>query len=149
MQVEDLKVDQKATIQPSVVKNSYKVIISDEQQYGLYNYIAVYTHDDKYIGTVSDLENLFDLGIFDIQTYNHNQTCSIGFNDLKKKWYGWSHRAICGFEIGHVVEAGNIEATPDFDNNPIAFIFNIPVGFKCETLEDCKKCAINFAAAVA
>lgn len=25
---------------------------------------------------------------------------SIGFNRRQKKWYGWSHRAICGFKVG-------------------------------------------------
>lgn len=26
--------------------------------------------------------------------------CSIGFNEKEQKWYGWSHRAMCGFGIG-------------------------------------------------
>lgn len=26
--------------------------------------------------------------------------CTIGFNEEKQEWYGWSHRAICGFGIG-------------------------------------------------
>jgi len=32
-----------------------------------------------------------------------NQThcvCSIGFSKQLQKWFGWSHRAICGFGIG-------------------------------------------------
>jgi len=26
--------------------------------------------------------------------------CSIGYSSKDRKWYGWSHRAICGFGIG-------------------------------------------------
>lgn len=29
-----------------------------------------------------------------------SQVCSIGYSERKKKWYGWSHRAIAGFGIG-------------------------------------------------
>jgi len=29
-----------------------------------------------------------------------HSVCSIGFNESEQKWYGWSHRAICGFGIG-------------------------------------------------
>lgn len=31
--------------------------------------------------------------------------CSIGFNEEKQKWYGWSHRAFCGFGIGDMMFA--------------------------------------------
>ncbi len=30
---------------------------------------------------------------------NHN-VCSIGWSEEEQKWYGWSHRAICGFGLG-------------------------------------------------
>lgn len=30
--------------------------------------------------------------------------CSIGFCEKEQKWYGWSHRAICGFGIGSEVK---------------------------------------------
>ncbi len=29
-----------------------------------------------------------------------HSVCSIGKNEEEQKWYGWSHRAICGFGIG-------------------------------------------------
>lgn len=28
------------------------------------------------------------------------KVCSIGFDEKEQKWYGWSHRAICGFGLG-------------------------------------------------
>jgi hypothetical protein len=33
--------------------------------------------------------------------------CSIGYNKKQHKWYGWSHRAICGFSIGSKVKKGH------------------------------------------
>ena len=37
---------------------------------------------------------------------NHS-VCSIGFSEEEQKWYGWSHRAICGFEVGSTVKFGD------------------------------------------
>ena len=34
--------------------------------------------------------------------------CQIGFSNRDQKWYGWSHRAIYGFEIGSSVVKGDI-----------------------------------------
>lgn len=33
--------------------------------------------------------------------------CSVGFCEAEQKWYGWSHRAICGFGIGSTVTFGD------------------------------------------
>ena len=134
------------------VKSTYKVIVSDEREFGLNNYVSVYTQDNKYIGTISDLEHFFELGIYNIQAYNNNQVCSIGFNDQEQKWYGWSHRAMCGFGIGHVVKEGNCEATTGWTEEYIKEHpeenLGMPVGFECKTLDDCKKCAMAFADSV-
>jgi len=34
---------------------------------------------------------------------NDHCVCSIGFNPQNNTWYGWSHRAICGFTIGNKI----------------------------------------------
>ena len=65
------------------------------------------------------------------------RTCSIGFCEREQRWFGWSHRAIFGFGIGHVVEEGNCEAGLD-----------LPVGFEAKTLEDAKRMATAFAESV-
>jgi len=75
-----------------------------------------------------------------------NSVCSIGFCYKDQKWYGWSHRAICGFGIGHVVEAGNCEALED--REAVAYNNLVPVGFEVKKLDDAKKCAIAFAKCV-
>lgn len=81
-----------------------------------------------------------------------DNTCSIGYSPKENKWYGWSHRAICGFTIGDVVKEGDLTTTsgyveeyriqhPDED-------MSLPVGFKAITLNDAKRMALAFAKAV-
>lgn len=59
----------------------------------------------------------------------------VGFAPKSQKWYGWSHRGIAGFGIGHIVSKGQCRV-------------NIPIGFECKTLEDCKKVANDFARSI-
>ncbi|MBC6444596.1 MAG: hypothetical protein GDA50_04080 [Alphaproteobacteria bacterium GM202ARS2] len=51
--------------------------------------------------------------------------CSIGFCARERRWYGWSHRAICGFGIGSEVRRGDIAYVPtcwdDFKDDCIRF----------------------------
>lgn len=60
---------------------------------------------------------------------------NIGFSEKEQKWYGWSHRGRCGFEVGDEIEEGDLTG-------------GLPVGFKAKTLEDAKAMAIAFADAV-
>jgi len=41
-----------------------------------------------------------------------NSVCSIGFCKAEQKWYGWSHRAICGFGVGSEVKRGDCGYVP-------------------------------------
>ena len=53
-----------------------------------------------YIGCPKDayrLVNKYGISIFE-KTDDGHCVCSIGYNLHKKLWYGWSHRAICGFK---------------------------------------------------
>jgi hypothetical protein len=81
-------------------------------------------------------------------------TACIGFSPKYQKWYGWSHRAIYGFGIGDIVEEGHLTTTSGYieefelEHPDIAFKHVLPVGFEAKTLEDAKKMAIAFAAAV-
>lgn len=43
---------------------------------------------------------------------NPNHSANIGFNPEEKKWYGWSHRAICGFGIGSEVGIHSVGYRP-------------------------------------
>jgi len=63
---------------------------------------ACYTPSGDYIGDPRMARFLcVKRGITQFEkTSGGHCVCSIGFNPKQKKWYGWSHRAICGFGIG-------------------------------------------------
>lgn len=111
--------------------------------------------DGSYIGEPDDAwAYLFNLGIETFYKAEPNdKVASIGFNPVEEKWYGWSHRALYGFGIGHITEEGNCETTSGYieeyiKEHPEELDKLIPAGFKCETLNDCKKVAIAFANSV-
>ena len=116
--------------------------------------ISYYNHNDVYIGMEKEAKYLCDeRGIFPEKIDIDHSTCSIGFNKEEQKWYGWSHRAIFGFGIGHVTKKGDCQTesgwTEEFlINNPEEREKVIKPGFVCETLDDCRKVAIAFASSV-
>jgi len=66
--------------------------------------------------------------------------CSIGFSEKEQKWYGWSHRAICGFGLGDKIFKER------FGNDKTPFIKH---GDKeIRYLSDAKLAAKRFAASV-
>lgn len=80
-------------------------------------------------------------GLSDIQKArpDHN-VCSIGFNEAEQKWYGWSHRAICGFGVGNRIfeEGYGDEHTPFIECGRETI----------ENMQHAKTAAINFAGSV-
>ena len=81
-----------------------------------------------------------------------NKVCSIGFCGKEQKWYGWSHRAICGFGVGDIVKEGDCTASsgwtkeylkehPDEDGS-------LPIGFQAKDLNDARRMAVAFAESV-
>jgi hypothetical protein len=93
-----------------------------------------------------------DKGILPQKSSPEHNVCSIGFCQREQKWYGWSHRAIHGFEVGDSVSEGDCCAesgwvdgiTPEGDPDPDI----LPVGFVASTLDDAKLMAIAFASSV-
>jgi len=114
---------------------------------------SAYNVHGNYIGNNRDAHRLcVKRGIAPEIASPDNNVCSIGYSKKDGKWYGWSHRAICGFKIGYVAKKGScatISGTldeylvehPEYDKT-------VPVGFKVETLKDAKRCAIAFADSV-
>lgn len=81
------------------------------------------------------------------------RTCCIGFQPEEQKWYGWSHRAICGFGIGSKVESedhvcANSEWTDEHLAEHPEDDVRLPVGFEAKTLEEAYMMASLFARAV-
>ncbi len=68
--------------------------------------------------------------------------CSIGFCPGDGKWYGWSHRAICGFGGGDKIFEHDF--CPAGDETPFVEHGEIPI----KTWEQAKLAASRFAASV-
>ncbi len=94
--------------------------------------------DKSYLGCKIDTATLNELvkrGITD------QLISGLGFNLKEKKWYGWSHRAICGFVIGDKI----FEEKFGTDNTPYTKHGKVTI----KTLAQAKKSAQNFARYVA
>lgn len=66
-----------------------------------------------------------------------NVSGSVGFSEKEQKWYGWSHRGLCGFKIGDMIFDETFEAD---DKAKFIERGDKPV----KTLDDAKKAAENF-----
>jgi len=98
---------------------------------------VAYNHNGDYIGNSKKAYILCKKrGIIPELISKRHKTCSIGYCEKERKWYGWSHRAIYGFGIGHRVKKGDCSSE------------RIAVGFKIKNLRDAKKVAIAMAESV-
>lgn len=77
---------------------------------------AISKVDGSYIGTYEFANLLDSIGIAP-QAISGNHVASIGFCLDENKWYGWSHRAMRGFNIGSNVVKGDCAYVPvDWDD---------------------------------
>lgn len=98
---------------------------------------SAYNHNGDYIGDSKTAHFLcVKKGILP-ELIPGNTVCSIGFGFKDNKWYGWSHRAICGFKIGDMI----FEEKFGDDHTPF-----IKHGRKkIKNMKNAKQAAINFA----
>ncbi len=107
-----------------------------------------------YVGSfdIMTMRLLVDRGILPEKSDSSHNVCSIGKSFKDGKWYGWSHRAIFGFQIGDIVKEGDCCATPGVTEEYLKEHpeenKSLPIGFEAKTEEDCKKMAIAFADSV-
>jgi hypothetical protein len=95
------------------------------------------TKAGHYIGMPDEARYLVDnKGISPELRQIDHQTCSIGRSATDGKWYGWSHRALQGFQTGDVVRAGDCHAE------------KIPPGTRAHNEAEAKWFAEAFAEAV-
>jgi len=73
-------------------------------------------------GYTEDIEKLLNRGIVDFQNTGNGAVANIGFNPTEQKWYGWSHRAICGFKVGDSVKKGDVAYMPANEQDEIESI---------------------------
>lgn len=104
-----------------------------------------YNREGVYVGNSDFVKILADKQISPEKAQPSHEVCSIGFSNKDQKWYGWSHRAMYGFEVGHKCKKGDCGVA---DGNRYGGVDYPKPGFICKDLEDCKKCAIAFADSV-
>ncbi len=125
----------------------YRREIVDDSEFGgdgNLEVISCYSdYDGKYIGSPQMARNLCKkMGISQVQGISSaSAICSIGLHEKEKKWYGWSHRAICGFGVGDKI------FEEEYGDNETLFVNH---GNKdITTMDEAKQAAINFARSVA
>lgn len=105
--------------------------------------VSAYTPTGDYIGDSQMAYNLIvKHGIAPEKADPEHSICSIGFCVKDQKWYGWSHRALCGFGLGNMLYEENAPGC----NDQTQFILHGTK--KIENLKDAKQAAINFAKSV-
>lgn len=108
---------------------------------------AVYNAHGVYVGDKEWADYLAGKGIIPEAKQSDSNVCSIGFSYQDQKWYGWSHRAICGFAPGDIAKEGDCVCESG-SLDPEAPDYSVPVGFEAKTMEDAKRMAIAFADSV-
>lgn len=100
---------------------------------------AAFTLDGKYLGDPKTARRLTETYRIPHPEYRTRRStvCTIGFSPQRKKWFGWSYRAIAGFNLKSVVKAGDVIASRAF-----------PPGYRPKTMADAKAMAKRFAAEV-
>ena len=106
--------------------------------------IAYSDKDMGYIGEPKKADQLWKkFGIeFECIDKSHS-VCSIGWSEKDSKYYGWSHRAICGFGIGDKIFDSNY--LPQGEKTP----FTQHGKQEIKSKADARKSAIKFAKYVA
>lgn len=103
---------------------------------------SAYNLNGDYIGDVETAKHICDkYGIAPEISQPGNSVCSIGYSEKHGKWFGWSHRAICGFGIGDKI----FEEKYGDDETPYVEHGSKPI----TTLDDAKLAAQRFAESVA
>jgi hypothetical protein len=75
--------------------------------------VAAYTPKGDYIGDSKFAKRLVTgRGIHPEKSNPDHSVCSIGYSVKDGKWYGWSHRAIFGFEVGSTCKRGDCNYRP-------------------------------------
>jgi len=102
---------------------------------------AAYTPDGEWIGDKRDAYRLVKKrGIQPQKSKPDHCVCSIGYSVKDGKWYGWSHRALYGFQIGSTCRKGDCHYLPRRHGGRGAWI--------AKTTADAKRMAVAFAEGV-
>ena len=94
-----------------------KTVEYDMKEFGMGESVIVkqcYTPDGHFIGDINMARIICKKYNIKPQYIDENSNiCQIGYCEDDGLWYGWSHRAIMGFDIGSTCKEGDIQYTPD------------------------------------
>jgi len=76
-------------------------------------------------------------GIVPEKAHSDDSVNSIGWSEKEQKYYGWSHRAVCGFGIGDMI------FEPEFGDDRVSFVKH--GSKKIKNKADARKAAVAFA----
>jgi hypothetical protein len=71
---------------------------NDRHRYSVMAFTEVMDGSTMYVGDLHDFQTLLNRGIRPELASKDKNVCSVGYCEREKKWYGWSHRAIFGFD---------------------------------------------------
>ncbi len=107
--------------------------------YGVFRILAKYSIDEVY-----------SYSHFDKQTTS--RVACIGISNKLMGWLGWTHRGSFFYKLGHVVKEDDYVTIsgwlPSYEREHPERCFNVSPGFVCNTMDDCKRCAIAHAEAL-
>jgi hypothetical protein len=97
--------------------------------------------DWLYVGTpeIAASLNIFRFSELESTT---GKVVNIGYDPKEQKWYGWSHRAICGFGIGDRVFEADIS---DYEDESDKVPFTMHGRQEIKNMTQAKQAARNFA----
>lgn len=135
----DMEVIDERTYKAGYVVRREKHYVGDDNDEVIIR--SAYNMDDEYIGDVKMARLLIiKMGIRPERIDATHGICSVGWCIDKQKWYGWSHRAICGFEIGDKI----FEEKFGNDKTPFTEHGSMPI----HSHEEARIAAANFASSV-
>ena len=95
---------------PSYTMHRVRVLIVKDNPKNAVEMSVCLNERGQYIGNprfVNRLIKRFGITTFEL-SHPTGKTCSVGWSPRRKKWCGWSHRAIFGFGIGTKLRAKGI-----------------------------------------
>jgi hypothetical protein len=100
--------------------------------------------DNSYVGTPDDAIRYMNMGMEKIQNRKNDPACTanIGYLPEKKKWCGWSHRAMREFGIGDILFEEFLSENEVKNSDDVIYHKNI------ENIVEAKQSACNFAECV-
>lgn len=115
----------------------YRTVKTSFDDIAVSPYVKVFNATGHFVGSERWAQMLIDRGIVPELAQDKHNVCSVGFCEREQKWYGWSHRAMCGFGIGDRIfeqNYGNMDTL--FTEHGAVQIVN---------LDQARQAAVNFA----